>query len=87
MGAISSTLHVKVKFRIEQGIRGSQQVARQCLVAMVNWKMSWPIRGTYLRRSLYSNYRSPKREEGLVMLRSWSMQRYYWTLTSISKYE
>ena len=39
MGAISSTLHVKVKFRIEQGIaivRGSQQVARQCLVAAVN---------------------------------------------------
>ena len=41
MGAISSTLHVKVKFRIEQGItvvRGSQQVARQYLVAAVNWK-------------------------------------------------
>ena len=41
MGAISSTLHVKVKFRIEQGIavvRGSQQVARQCLVAADNWK-------------------------------------------------
>ncbi|XP_030934352.1 uncharacterized protein LOC115959856 [Quercus lobata] len=41
MEAVPSTLHVKVKFPIEQGIavvRGSQQVARQCLVAMVNWK-------------------------------------------------
>ena len=31
MGAVSSTFHVKVKFRIEQGIaivRGSQQMAR-----------------------------------------------------------
>ena len=39
MGAISSTLHVKVKFHIKHGIatvRGNQQVARQCLVATVN---------------------------------------------------
>ena len=39
MGAVLSTLHVKVKFRIEQGIavvKGNQQVARQCLVAAVN---------------------------------------------------
>jgi len=39
MGAILSTLHVKVKFRTEQGIaivRGNQQVARQCLVAAVD---------------------------------------------------
>ena len=41
MGAVPSTLHVKVKFRTEKGIavvRGSQQTARQCLVAAVNWK-------------------------------------------------
>jgi len=41
MWAISSTLHVKVKFRTEQGIavvRGSQKVVRQCLVTAVNWK-------------------------------------------------
>jgi len=41
MGAVSSTLHVKVKFRTEQGIavvRGSQQAARQCLVAAIDWK-------------------------------------------------
>ena len=41
MGAISSTLHVKVKFPTEQGIavvRGSQQVAKQCLVAVVSWR-------------------------------------------------
>lgn len=39
MGVVLSTLHVKVKFHIEQGIavvRGDQQVARQCLVADVN---------------------------------------------------
>ena len=41
MGAVSSTLHVKVKFHTEQGItvvRGSQQVTKQCLVVVVNWK-------------------------------------------------
>ena len=39
MGAVSSTLHVKVKFHTEQGIaiiRGNQQVVGQCLVAAVN---------------------------------------------------
>ena len=39
MGAVPSTLHIKVKFRTEQGIaivRGNQQVARQCLVAAVD---------------------------------------------------
>ena len=41
MGAVSSTLYVKVKFLIEQGIaivRGSQQMVRQCLVAEINRK-------------------------------------------------
>jgi len=41
IATVPSTLHVRVKFRTEQGIaivRGSQQVARQCLVAAVNWK-------------------------------------------------
>ena len=39
MGAVPSTLHVRVKFRTKQGIivvSGSQQVARQCLVAAVD---------------------------------------------------
>ena len=39
MGVVPTTLHVKVKFPIEQGIvivRRSQQMARQCLVAVVN---------------------------------------------------
>ena len=39
MGVVLSTLHVKVKFRTEQGIvviRGNQQVARHCLVATVD---------------------------------------------------
>lgn len=41
MGAVSSTLYVKVKFLIEQGIaivRGSQQMVRQCLVVEINRK-------------------------------------------------
>nr|XP_023913777.1 uncharacterized protein LOC112025346 [Quercus suber] len=41
MGAVPSTLHVKVKFPTDHGIivvRGSQRVTRQCLVAIVNWK-------------------------------------------------
>ncbi|XP_075665629.1 uncharacterized protein LOC142635334 [Castanea sativa] len=36
MGAVPSTLHVKVKFRTDEGItviRGDQQAAKQCLVA------------------------------------------------------
>ena len=39
MGAVLSTLHVNVKFRIKQGIavvRGNQQVAKQCLVAAID---------------------------------------------------
>ena len=39
LGAVPSTLHMKVKFRIEQGIAmvgGNQQVAKQCLVAAVD---------------------------------------------------
>jgi len=39
MGAVPFTLHVKVKFCTKQGIvvvRGNQQVARQCLVAVVD---------------------------------------------------
>lgn len=42
MEAIPSTLHIKVKFHIEHNVatvRGNQQVARQCLVAVVNWEM------------------------------------------------
>ena len=41
MKAVPSTLHMKVKFPIEYGVavvRGNQQVARQCLVAVVRWK-------------------------------------------------
>ena len=39
MGAVPSTLHVKVRLHTEQGIavvKGNQQVARQCLVAAVD---------------------------------------------------
>ena len=41
MGVVPSTLHVKVKFRTEQGIavvKGSQQATRQFLVVAVDWK-------------------------------------------------
>ena len=41
MGAIPSTLHMKVKFHTERGIatvRGNQNVARQCLVAAPHGK-------------------------------------------------
>ena len=39
MRAVPSTLHVKAKFRTEQGIavvRGNQQVARQCLIDTID---------------------------------------------------
>ncbi|XP_030924793.1 uncharacterized protein LOC115951786 [Quercus lobata] len=41
MRVVPSTLHVKIKFPTERGvivIKGDQQVARQCLTAVVNWK-------------------------------------------------
>ena len=41
MGAIPSTLHMKVKFRTEQGVatvRGNQKVAWQCLITAAHWK-------------------------------------------------
>ena len=41
IGAVPSTLHMKVKFQTEQGVatvRGNQQVARQCLVNAICWK-------------------------------------------------
>ena len=41
MGAILSILHVKIKFPTEQVVtvvKGSQQAARQCLVAAINRK-------------------------------------------------
>ena len=40
MGAISSTLHMKVKFCTEQGVatvKGNEKVARQCLIATAHW--------------------------------------------------
>ena len=39
--AVPSFLHVKIKFLTEQDIaviKGDQQVARKCLIAVVNWK-------------------------------------------------
>ena len=41
MGAVPSTLHVKVKFPTDYGVvevRGNQQVAKQCLIAAVQWE-------------------------------------------------
>ncbi|XP_023906537.1 uncharacterized protein LOC112018255 [Quercus suber] len=41
MGAIPSTLHMRVKFHTDCGvtvIQGSQQAAKRCLIAMVNWE-------------------------------------------------
>nr|XP_023890961.1 uncharacterized protein LOC112003025 [Quercus suber] len=41
MGAVPSTLHMKVKFHTDYGVtvvQGNQQAARQCLIAMVDWK-------------------------------------------------
>ncbi|XP_050258917.1 uncharacterized protein LOC126703906 [Quercus robur] len=38
---VPSTLHVKIKFPIEQGVivmRGDQQATRQCLIVVMNWK-------------------------------------------------
>ena len=70
MGAVPSTLHVKVKFRTEQGItivRGASK-----------WLGSawWPLltgrsnKRNQPMRSPYSNYRNPWREWGLTVPRT-----------------
>ncbi|XP_075650052.1 uncharacterized protein LOC142620581 [Castanea sativa] len=44
MGAVPSTLPLKVKFRTDEGItviRGDQKAARQCLVAAANKQMEY----------------------------------------------
>ena len=64
LGKVPSTLHVKVKFCIEQGIaivKGNQQVARQCLVAAFNREIK---KRNQPRRFPYSNYKSPKGNRG-----------------------
>ena len=41
MGAILSTLHMKVKFCTERGlatVRRNQKISRQCLIAVAYWK-------------------------------------------------
>ncbi|XP_023924454.1 uncharacterized protein LOC112035848 [Quercus suber] len=48
MGAVPSTLHVRIKFPSEHGVtvvRGSQKTARQCLVALVDWRRESLKRG------------------------------------------
>ena len=43
MGAVLSTLHMKVKFPTEDGIamvKGDQQVAQQCLVIAINHEIN-----------------------------------------------
>ena len=40
MGAVSSTLHLKVKYPVQGRVRelvGSQATARQCLVLLITW--------------------------------------------------
>ena len=69
MGAVPSTLHVKVKFCTNHGVavvQGDQQVARQCLVAAVNWEIK---QKESAEEVLCSNYRSPKRARGLTVPR------------------
>ena len=46
MGAVLSTLHVKVKFHTNHGVivlRRDHQVARRCLVAAINWEIKQKV--------------------------------------------
>ncbi|XP_023889758.2 uncharacterized protein LOC112001811 [Quercus suber] len=78
MGAVPSTLHVKVKFPTEHGIavvRGSQQTARQCLITMVNQRKKGTDQGGHDRQKgplqgvRCSNYRTTEEKWGVEMLR------------------
>ncbi|XP_065636265.1 uncharacterized protein LOC136070347 [Quercus suber] len=53
MGAIPSTLHVKLKFTTEHGItvlKGSQQTARQCLDAITNQRKEITDQGEHAQQ-------------------------------------
>ena len=73
VGAVPSTLHVKVKFHIEQGVAVVREVRKLLGNAWSLWSAGRTSRlneNKLQRRHRYSNYRSPKGKWGLVVLRS-----------------
>ncbi|XP_050242493.1 uncharacterized protein LOC126691500 [Quercus robur] len=69
MRAVPSTLHVKIKFPTEQGvivIKGNQQVARQCLTIVVNWKRGNQVSQGEITGQLVGDEETGRPEQGHV---------------------
>ena len=88
MGAISSTLHMKVKFCTERGVatvRGTRKLLGNVLLPTLTGETNKPSTRKSLRKRLYSNYRNTEEREGLLVLRDWKRLRYYLIQTGIFK--
>ena len=86
MGAISSTLHMKVKFCTERGVatvRGTRKLLGNVLLPTLTGERNKPSTRKSLRKRLYSNYRNTEEREGLLVPRDWIRLRYYRIHTGI----
>ena len=74
MGAIPSTLHMKIKFRTEQGvatIRGNRKSLGNILSQPPTRRTNKLSRRELSRKCRYSNYKNTKKRKGLLVPRDW----------------
>ena len=80
IGAIPSTLHMKVKFRTEKGVatvRGNQKLLDNILLPPPTGKTNKSSMRKSPKKRLYSNYKNTDERKGLSVPRDWKMLRYY----------
>ena len=80
MGAIPSTLHMKVKFRTKRGVatvRGNQKLLDNILLPPPTGKTNKSSMRKSPKKRLYSNYKNTDERKGLSVPRDWKMLRYY----------
>ena len=88
IGAIPSTLHMKVKFRTERGVatvRGNQKLLDNILLPPPTGKTNKSSMRKSPKKRLYSNYKNTDERKGLSVTRDWKMLRYYLMQTGIFK--
>ena len=80
IGAIPSTLHMKVKFHTERGVatvRGNQKLLDNILLPPPTGKTNKSSMRKSPKKRLYSNYKNTDERKGLSVPRDWKMLRYY----------
>lgn len=85
MGAVMSTLHLKVKFLTKQGIimvRRDQNVARQCLIVAITHEGK---QKEQIELAPLQQLQGPNHYTGLTALKSWIKSTFSSNLTDISK--